>query len=63
MLQTGNRDKPSETLQLMGGRIDDMGNRILGIDDGVSFLSLNVFFAEYFLRLGLFLYSPLAVCQ
>ena len=42
MLQTGNRDKPSETLQLMGGRIDDMGNRILGIDDGVSFLSLNV---------------------
>jgi hypothetical protein len=23
----------------MGGHVDDMGNRILGIDDGVSFLS------------------------
>ncbi|KAL8593719.1 hypothetical protein ACOMHN_021901 [Nucella lapillus] len=32
--ETGSRDKPSETLQLMGGSIDDMGNRILGIDDG-----------------------------
>ncbi|XP_076448133.1 uncharacterized protein LOC143284892 isoform X2 [Babylonia areolata] len=32
--ETGSRDKPSETLQLMGGHVDDMGNRILGIDDG-----------------------------
>lgn len=32
--EAGHRDKPSETLQLMGGRIDDMGNRILGVDDG-----------------------------
>lgn len=32
--ETSNRDKPSETLQLMGGHVDDMGNRILGIDDG-----------------------------
>lgn len=35
-LQTSNHDKPSDTLQLMGGKVDDLGNRILGIDDGVS---------------------------
>ncbi|XP_069142440.1 uncharacterized protein [Argopecten irradians] len=29
-----NHDKPSDSVQLMGGRIDDLGNRILGIDDG-----------------------------
>ena len=40
--QTGNRDKPSETLQLMGGHVDDMGNRILGIDDGVSWVCVCV---------------------
>ena len=34
--QTSNRDKPSDTLQLMGGKVDDLGNRILGIDDGVG---------------------------
>ncbi|XP_071081658.1 uncharacterized protein [Haliotis cracherodii] len=32
--ESSNRDKPSDTVQLMGGRIDDMSNRILGIDDG-----------------------------
>ncbi|XP_022299878.2 uncharacterized protein LOC111108355 isoform X1 [Crassostrea virginica] len=32
--ETSNRDKPSDTLQLMGGKVDDLGNRILGIDDG-----------------------------
>ncbi|KAK3102537.1 hypothetical protein FSP39_012051 [Pinctada imbricata] len=32
--ETGSRDKPSDSLQLMGGRVDDLGNRILGIDDG-----------------------------
>ncbi|XP_033746784.1 uncharacterized protein LOC117331917 isoform X2 [Pecten maximus] len=32
--ETNNRDRPSDSVQLMGGRIDDLGNRILGIDDG-----------------------------
>ncbi|XP_062617675.1 uncharacterized protein LOC134279321 isoform X2 [Saccostrea cucullata] len=32
--ETSSRDKPSDTLQLMGGKVDDLGNRILGIDDG-----------------------------
>lgn len=32
--ETSNHDKPSDTLQLMGGKVDDLGNRILGIDDG-----------------------------
>ncbi|KAH9496313.1 actin [Bulinus truncatus] len=30
----GNRDEPTESIQLMGGEIHDMGNRVLGIDDG-----------------------------
>ena len=29
-------DKPSSYLQLGGGHIDDLGQRLLGIDDGVS---------------------------
>ncbi|XP_041348280.1 uncharacterized protein LOC121367897 isoform X2 [Gigantopelta aegis] len=32
--ETSDRSKPSETIQLMGGNIHDLGNRILGIDDG-----------------------------
>ncbi|XP_071158612.1 uncharacterized protein [Mytilus edulis] len=32
--QTSNRDKPSDSVQLMGGKIDDLGNRVLGVDDG-----------------------------
>ncbi|XP_021342763.1 uncharacterized protein LOC110443095 isoform X2 [Mizuhopecten yessoensis] len=32
--ETNNRDRPSDSVQLMGGRVDDLGNRILGIDDG-----------------------------
>ncbi|GFR79245.1 actin [Elysia marginata] len=32
--ETSNRDRPSETIQLMGGNIIDLGNRVLGIDDG-----------------------------
>ncbi|KAL8607747.1 hypothetical protein ACOMHN_039420 [Nucella lapillus] len=32
--ETGSRAKPSRTLQLIGGHIDDMGNCILGIGDG-----------------------------
>lgn len=33
--QTSNHDKPSDSLQLMGGKVEDLGNRILGVDDGV----------------------------
>ncbi|VDH95794.1 Hypothetical predicted protein [Mytilus galloprovincialis] len=32
--ETSNRDKPSDSVQLMGGKIDDLGNRVLGVDDG-----------------------------
>ncbi|XP_059138717.1 actin-like [Physella acuta] len=32
--ESGNREDPSETIQLMGGQIHDMGSRVLGIDDG-----------------------------
>ncbi|XP_052061470.1 extracellular matrix-binding protein ebh-like isoform X2 [Mytilus californianus] len=32
--QTSNRDKPSDSVQLMGGKIEDLGNRVLGVDDG-----------------------------
>ncbi|GFO44483.1 histone-lysine N-methyltransferase SETMAR [Plakobranchus ocellatus] len=32
--ETSNRERPSETIQLMGGSIIDLGNRVLGIDDG-----------------------------
>ncbi|KAK6993657.1 actin [Biomphalaria glabrata] len=32
--ESGNRDEASESIQLMGGEIHDMGNRVLGIDDG-----------------------------
>lgn len=32
--ETSNRDKPSDSVQLMGGKIEDLGNRILGVDDG-----------------------------
>lgn len=36
LTQSSNRDRANESIQLMGGRIDELGNRILGIDDGVS---------------------------
>ncbi|KAL5013271.1 hypothetical protein ScPMuIL_007541, partial [Solemya velum] len=32
--ESSNRDRANESIQLMGGRIDELGNRILGIDDG-----------------------------
>ncbi|CAC5420115.1 unnamed protein product [Mytilus coruscus] len=32
--ETSNRDKPSDSVQLMGGKIEDLGNRVLGVDDG-----------------------------
>ena len=37
-LQTSNRDKPSDSLQLMGGKIEELGSQVLGIDDGVNIL-------------------------
>ena len=35
MLQGSSKDKPSDSLQLMGGRVEELGNRVLGVDDGV----------------------------
>ena len=35
IFQTGNRDKPSDSLQLMGGKVEELGPRVLGVDDGV----------------------------
>ncbi|CAG5131460.1 unnamed protein product, partial [Candidula unifasciata] len=32
--ETSNHDQPSESIQLMGGTIHDIGGRVLGIDDG-----------------------------
>ena len=36
LFQNSQMDKPSSYLQLGGGHIDDLGQRLLGIDDGVS---------------------------
>ena len=35
LFQTGNRDRPSDSLQLMGGKVEELGPRVLGVDDGV----------------------------
>ncbi|XP_060062979.1 uncharacterized protein LOC132543488 [Ylistrum balloti] len=32
--ETNNHERPSDSVQLMGGHVEDLGNRILGIDDG-----------------------------
>ncbi|XP_053378096.1 uncharacterized protein LOC123530617 isoform X2 [Mercenaria mercenaria] len=32
--ETGNKDKPSDSLQLMGGKVEELGPRVLGVDDG-----------------------------
>ncbi|XP_052781664.1 POTE ankyrin domain family member J-like [Mya arenaria] len=32
--ESGGRDKPSDSLQLMGGKVDELGPRVLGVDDG-----------------------------
>ncbi|KAK3578753.1 hypothetical protein CHS0354_035654 [Potamilus streckersoni] len=32
--ETSNRDKPSDSIQLMGGKIENLGNRVIGVDDG-----------------------------
>ncbi|XP_052283896.1 uncharacterized protein LOC127880612 isoform X2 [Dreissena polymorpha] len=32
--ETSNRDKPSDSLQLMGGKVEELGPRVLGVDDG-----------------------------
>ena len=41
--QTGNRDKPSDSLQLMGGKVEELGPRVLGVDDGVRPLKIDYF--------------------
>ncbi|XP_060557148.1 uncharacterized protein LOC132717647 [Ruditapes philippinarum] len=32
--ESGNKDKPSDSLQLMGGKVEELGPRVLGVDDG-----------------------------
>ncbi|KAL3852181.1 hypothetical protein ACJMK2_015855 [Sinanodonta woodiana] len=32
--ETSSRDKPSDSIQLMGGKIENLGNRVIGVDDG-----------------------------
>lgn len=37
IFQSGNKDKPSDSLQLMGGKVEELGPRVLGVDDGVGY--------------------------
>lgn len=39
-LQNNRSDKPSMSLQLMGGHIESLESKMIGVDDQVSFIKI-----------------------